>query len=137
MGHSGSTLRTLSFTSIVDGLDHYVNDNTNAAKSGVPTALCGHLIQVTALVSPPGPPCPHCAQLINSMTATSKTRLPRCRRGRRLQQPTTPPQQNPAELLPKPRPRWPTAANSFLAALLGRLVREPPAESNETNGLRY
>jgi len=117
VGHSGSTFRTSSFTSIVDGLDHFVTDNIPAAKPGLPTALCGHLIQVTALVSPPGPPCPHCAQLINSITETSKIRLPRRQRDRRLQQRTTPLQQNPAELLPQPPTRWLTATNSFLAAL--------------------
>jgi hypothetical protein len=132
-----STFRTLSFTSIVDGLDHVVNDDIPAAKSGLPTALCGHLVQVTALVSPPGPPCRYCAQLISSITATSKTRPSHHRRGCRPQQLPTPPQQNPAELPRRPRPGWLTAANSFLAALFGRLVREPPAEPNETNGLRY
>jgi hypothetical protein len=117
VGHSGSTFRTLSFTSIVDGLDHVVNDDIPAAESGFPIALCGHFIQVTALVSPPGPPCRYCTQLINSITATRKTRPSHRRRDCRLQQPSTPPQQKPAELVPTPRPRWLTAANGLLAAL--------------------
>jgi hypothetical protein len=114
--HSGPTFRTLSFTSIVDGLDHVVNDDIPSAKSGFPTALCGHLVQVTALVSPPGPPCRYCTQLINSITVTRKTRPSHRRRGCRLQQPSTQ-QQNPDRLVPTPRPRWLTAANGLLAAL--------------------
>ena len=57
MNPHGRTFRTLSFTCALDGLDHFVSDDGPATKSigrsGVHTALCGHLIQVVALVSPP------------------------------------------------------------------------------------
>jgi hypothetical protein len=86
----GRTFRTLSFTCALDGLDHFVSDDGPATmimgRSGVHTALCGHLIQVVALVSPPGPVCPHCAHLVTALRAanSSSIRPISQRRGGRL-----------------------------------------------------
>jgi hypothetical protein len=85
----GRTFRTLSLTCALDGLDHFVSDAGPATKimgrSGVHTALCGHLIQVVALVSPPGPVCPRCTQLVTALRAASSSIRPVSqRRGGRL-----------------------------------------------------
>src|SRR5918998_217285 len=76
----GRTFRTLSFTCALDGLDHFVNDDGPATmimgRPGVHTALCGHLIQVVALVSPPGPVCPRCTQLVTALRAASSSIRP-------------------------------------------------------------
>jgi hypothetical protein len=69
----GSKLRTSSFTCTVDGLDHAVSDNAAAsglaARQGLYTALCGHLVHAGALASSAGPSCPRCAQLVTEVTA--------------------------------------------------------------------
>jgi hypothetical protein len=85
----GRTFQTLSFTCILDGLDHFVSDDGLAAKlmgkSGAHMALCGHLIQAAALVSPPGPLCPRCMQLVTEARAMSSSIRPFSqRRGGRL-----------------------------------------------------
>ena len=71
----GQTFRTLSFTCTLDGLDHFVGDDA-PSKSGAHTALCGHPIQVVALVSPPGPACPRCTQLVTALRAASSNIRP-------------------------------------------------------------
>jgi hypothetical protein len=76
----GRTFRTLSFTCALDGLDHFVGDD-GPGKSGVHTALCGHPIQVVALVSPPGPVCPRCTQLVTALRAASSSIRPFNQRG--------------------------------------------------------
>jgi len=82
------TFRAWSSTCTVDGLDHFVNDTAPAAgtvsRSGFYPALCGHLIQVGALVSPPGPLCPRCAQLATEIRAFSGGLPDRHRRDGRL-----------------------------------------------------
>jgi hypothetical protein len=67
----GSKVWSCSFTCSVDGLDHTVSDDAVAsglaARRGIYTALCGHLVHVTALASAAGPSCQRCAQLANHL----------------------------------------------------------------------
>lgn len=96
MNYPGLTFRAWLFTCAVDGLEHFVSDvgpeagrpavGITGGRSGFYLALCGHQIQVGALVSPPGPLCPRCAQLVKQIRATSGVpdRPPRGGRLRRL-----------------------------------------------------
>lgn len=89
MNYHGLTFRTWSFTCTIDGLDHFVSDagpaaGTTGDRSGFYSALCGHLIQVGALVSPPGPSCSRCTQLIGQIRVTSGVPTDRRARGGRL-----------------------------------------------------
>jgi hypothetical protein len=80
MRPQGRTFQALSFTCTLDGLDHSVSEDGLATKTmgkpGAHTALCGHLIQAVALVSPPGPVCPRCRQRVTELRATSNSTRP-------------------------------------------------------------
>ena len=70
---------TIVYLCALDGLDHFVSDDGPAIKimgrSGVYTALCGHLIQVVSLVSPPGRVCHRCTQLVRALRAASSSSI--------------------------------------------------------------
>ncbi|TCP52061.1 hypothetical protein EV191_106225 [Tamaricihabitans halophyticus] len=61
-----------------DGLDHAVTDDEFARLStqvgGGPRAICGHQVQITSALVPPGPICRACVAGIEAVTRPEPTR---------------------------------------------------------------
>lgn len=87
MSSPAERLFTTWFTSSADGHGHAVTDEEahRSYRTGTdPSAVCGHTVTPTPLITPPGPRCPRCKRYLLAHTPTTnlnpRAHLPRPRR---------------------------------------------------------